>query len=103
MFVSGGLGDPKVSPDFMSGIADGLLFNITVLGINRLTWEGTVQDSLCPNVNLGSNHQDSLGRQVHSGVLSRDVMGLVTFGWLDANEFSIPEKLRKEIGVKSYR
>ena len=56
MFVSGGLGDPKVSPDLISGVADGLLFNITVLGINRLTWGATVQDSLCADVKSASNH-----------------------------------------------
>ena len=68
MFVSGGLGDPKVSPELVSGIVDGLLFNITVLGINRLTWEVTMQDSSCADVKSASNHQDSLGRQIHSNV-----------------------------------
>lgn len=55
MFVSGGLGDPKASPANV-GVADGLLVNIPVLGTIRLTWGGTVQDSLCPKVNFGSKH-----------------------------------------------
>ena len=38
------------------GVADGLLVNIPVLGSICLTWGGTVQDSLHPDVNFGSKH-----------------------------------------------
>ena len=34
-FVVCGLGDPKVSPVVTAGVADGLLVNIPVLGIDR--------------------------------------------------------------------
>lgn len=51
-------------------VADGLLVNIPVLGYYRLTWERTVMDNVCPDVNFGSNHKDSLYRQIRRGVYS---------------------------------
>ena len=53
MFVSVGLGDPKVRP---KGVADGLPVNIPVLGTFRLTWGGTVLDNLSGRVNLPAKH-----------------------------------------------
>ena len=50
-FVVCGLGDPKVRP---IGVADGLLVNIPVLGIIRLTWGGTEQDTVCAEMNSAS-------------------------------------------------
>ena len=53
-FVVCGLGDPKVSP--LCGVADGLLVNIPVLGMYRLTWGGTAMDNTSPDVNFGPKH-----------------------------------------------
>ena len=85
------------------GVADGLLVNIPVLGMNRLTWGVTVMDSPCMAVNVISKHLSSLIRQIRSGVyLKCDSTGEAQ-AKLVMGEFIILEKLRKEIHVKSYR
>lgn len=67
-FVVCGLGDPKVSPALSARVADGLPVNIPVLCIDRLTWGGTVLDSLWCAVNVHSNQQSSLDRKIRPGV-----------------------------------
>ena len=98
-FVVCGLGDPKVRP---IGVADGLQVNIPVLGCMHLTWEGTVMDTVCPEVNSGSKHQDSGDRQIRRRVYSRCDRAGVTQVTLAIRDFMILEKLRKKYAINSY-
>lgn len=52
----------------LSGVADGLQVNIPVLVADRLTWGGTVLDSVFVVVKMTSKQQVSLGRQIRLGV-----------------------------------
>ena len=103
MFVSGGLGDPKVSPGVTLGVADGLLVNIPVLGTDRLTWGATMKDMTRRTVMSDpSTKTVVIGKSVTAFI--RGVIEAISLRrdglWSD---FIILEKLRKKVCIKSYQ
>ena len=68
-----------------------------------ISWGGTVEDSMSVTVNVTAKQQSSVSRQIRKRVYLSCYGESVSQETGNIYEFFIPEKLRNEKRIKSYR